>query len=129
MANYLHIGEKDQFSFLPENFHFWAVHTFSEGHLTFLAPDTINNGYSFKSKFKATDPSRFDKYIFGARMFLLTLDSGINIRLLIFGLFSRGYLPYIIERVMRILFQNILCLMVSMGDAYFKGYIRLMLNC
>ena len=62
------------------------------------------------------------KIIHNARLALLTtLDSGINIgvRLLIFGLFSRGY--FLIREGNAFLFLKY-PLFYGMGDTYFKGY-------
>ena len=52
---------------------------------------------------------------------LCTLDSGINIgvRLLIFGLFSRGY---VLIREGNAYFFSKFPLFDGIGDAYFKGY-------
>ena len=54
-------------------------------------------------------------------IFFLTLDSGISIgaRLLIFGLFSRGY---ILIREGNAYFFSKYPLFDGIGDAYFKGY-------
>ena len=52
---------------------------------------------------------------------VITLDSGINIgvRLLIFGLFSRGYI--LIREGNAYIFSKYR-LFYGMGDVYFKGY-------
>ena len=54
-------------------------------------------------------------------IFFLTLDSGISIgvRLLIFGLFSRGY---VLIREGNAYFFSKYPLFDGIGDAYFKGY-------
>ena len=53
--------------------------------------------------------------------YLCTLDSGINIgvRLLFFGLFSRGY---VLIREGNAYFFSKYLLFDGIGDAYFKGY-------